>query len=54
MQEVFEGREADEASEILDYFRSYPSTHIFISRQDMQMIMSEDFSEEIGRMIDGM
>jgi len=54
MQKSLEGTEADEAFEILHYFGSYPSTQNLLSRQQMQEIMSYDFSEEIGRMIDGM
>lgn len=54
MQEVLEGTEADEAFENLEYFRSYPSTRNLVSRREMQEIMSEDFSEEIQRMVDAM
>jgi len=54
MEQVLEDREADEAFEILVYFQSYGSNHNLLSRQQMQDIMSEDFSEEIDRMFDNM
>ena len=54
MQIDLQDKEADEAYEILDYFRLYPVTDIFISRQDIQTMMSSDFPDNIGFMIDNM
>jgi len=53
MNLVLKGQEENDAFETLNYFLTYPSTDIFLTRHDMQMKMIEyfDFSEEIGIMI---
>jgi len=53
MNLVLKGQEENDAFETLNYFLTYPSTDILLTRHDMQMKMIEcfDFSEEIGIMI---
>jgi hypothetical protein len=56
MEQQLEGNEAHDAFEFLTYFMTFntPLNSIFINQNDMQMMQSSDFVQDIGRLVEDM